>query len=871
MSRSWVQYPPGRGRESHAARDTRRARTQEDRWAVPSLQARPGGPAERFAGTASATATRPRCSSRRCSSGFAVLVGRVARRRVVVDRRAPRHVGGLGARRRGAIASSRRASAAAFLDRRLDGRLDGRRRARAADPRRPVAIVCAFRAAGGSPRSPSSCSSIESATYRVTSLVVPRHRPTSPRLEDLPGERELPVRPHRRVDRRLRRPRAAAHSGVRNRGRARSPPGWWRSCSPSSSRSSRMYRGMHHPLDVAGGRAHRHRRDDGAAVRVPRRGRRRALAAPASAAPARADASVAPHGRPRHEGRGRRPRREDARRRPAGAAPRARRPRAPTTRSGTRCPRPRRRPRRSRRALDEGAELVFAWGGDGTVRRCIGELAGPGRVPRGHPRRHREPLRDEPGHPDGHRAGGRDRAARRARGASTSGASPASASPSWPASASTPQMIRDADDLKDRIGRVAYLFSGSRHLRQKPFEAADRGRRRRVVRRARDLHPRSATSASSSAASRCSPTRGPDDGMLELGVCTADGLVQWARTLARTAGGDPSRSPFVRATKAREVKVELDRKVLYELDGGDRKKVKSFKVKVEPGALQLCVPRPDRDPEERMTMARIRTRLPDGRARPRGRAAGEDVARTQAARVAGPRRPRRPRRDLRAHRRPGPQGRVRRRRQDHQPAGRAEDDRRAAVRQGPARPRRDRARSATRLWRLVRAAIGHGPETGEDDAKDRISGLVSGIAYAALCVTAVKILFGSSGSSSSSKTGEGDRRRARLARSAGTSSIVAGLVVIGVARRPGAQGHQEEVPRGLEDRADEPERRPGVHRGRRRRPPRARGRLRPDRLVRHQGRDRLRPRQGGRPRPGAGEARPSAFGPVAARRSWRRA
>ena len=28
------------------------------------------------------------------------------------------------------------------------------------------------------------------------------------------------------------------------------------------------------------------------------------------------------------------------------------------------------------RALDEGAELVFAWGGDGTVRRCVDTLAG---------------------------------------------------------------------------------------------------------------------------------------------------------------------------------------------------------------------------------------------------------------------------------------------------------------------------------------------------------------------------------------------------------------------------------------------------------------------------------------------------------------
>ena len=44
-------------------------------------------------------------------------------------------------------------------------------------------------------------------------------------------------------------------------------------------------------------------------------------------------------------------------------------------------------------------------------------------------------------------------------------------------------------------------------------------------------------------------------------------------------------------TKARTVEVVLNRKVLYELDGGDREKVKKFKVKVEPGAVKVCVPR----------------------------------------------------------------------------------------------------------------------------------------------------------------------------------------------------------------------------------------------------------------------------------------
>jgi diacylglycerol kinase (ATP) len=39
------------------------------------------------------------------------------------------------------------------------------------------------------------------------------------------------------------------------------------------------------------------------------------------------------------------------------------------------------------------------------------------------------------------------------------------------------------------------------------------------------------------------------------------------------------------------VQVKLKRKVLYELDGGDRTKVRSFKGKVEPGAVTVCVPK----------------------------------------------------------------------------------------------------------------------------------------------------------------------------------------------------------------------------------------------------------------------------------------
>ena len=81
------------------------------------------------------------------------------------------------------------------------------------------------------------------------------------------------------------------------------------------------------------------------------------------------------------------------------------------------------------------------------------------------------------------------------------------------------------------------------------------------------------------------------------------------------------------------------------------------------------------------------------------------------------------------------------------------------------------------IWRLTRAAVGHGAEQ-RDDASDRVAALASGIAYAILCVTAIKILSGSS-------TGSGTPKHATggvLGWSGGTVIVgIAGAVLIGVA------------------------------------------------------------------------------------------
>src|SRR5215207_1234694 len=88
------------------------------------------------------------------------------------------------------------------------------------------------------------------------------------------------------------------------------------------------------------------------------------------------------------------------------------------------------------------------------------------------------------------------------------------------------------------------------------------------------------------------------------------------------------------------------------------------------------------------------------------------------------------------------------------------------------------------IWRLVRAAIGHGPESS-DDAKERVGGVASGLVYGALCVTAVSILIGSGGNSGSPDKATGGV----LEWPAGQVLVViAGLIMVGVGLEQGYRG-----------------------------------------------------------------------------------
>ena len=252
-------------------------------------------------------------------------------------------------------------------------------------------------------------------------------------------------------------------------------------------------------------------------------------------------------------------------------------------------PKSRKAPAKVRKALKKGADLLFIWGGDGMVQRCADALVGSDStiaiIPAGTANLLAHYLGIPQDIAEAVRIGFDGRRRRLDLGRINGEHFAVMAGVGFDAN-----MIRDADGgLKNRLGRVAYLWTGLRNLGEPPtktkikidgttwFEGAatcvlvgNVGTIFGGVEVFDDAHP--------------------DDGWLDVGVSTAEGPVQWARALGQVGAGNADRSPFIRTTRAKRISVKLNAAVAYELDGGDRPKTDRIKVKVVPAAVTFCVP-----------------------------------------------------------------------------------------------------------------------------------------------------------------------------------------------------------------------------------------------------------------------------------------
>ena len=252
----------------------------------------------------------------------------------------------------------------------------------------------------------------------------------------------------------------------------------------------------------------------------------------------------------------------------------------------------RKAPKRARQALEHGADVIFVWGGDGTVQRCIDAVAGTDAVLAILPAGTANLLATNLGVPadlaQAVRAGLHGRRCPLDTGSVNGERFAVMAGAGFDAS-----MIKEADGaLKDRLGRAAYLYTGALSLSARRTKATIRV----------DGKPFFKGRASCVLIGNVSKILGgieafpgarPDDGVLELGVVTAKSPVEWARTLGRLALGSQEKSPFVRMTSGTRFLLRFERRIRYELDGGARPAVRKMRVTVHPASITICLPRPD--------------------------------------------------------------------------------------------------------------------------------------------------------------------------------------------------------------------------------------------------------------------------------------
>jgi YegS/Rv2252/BmrU family lipid kinase len=152
-------------------------------------------------------------------------------------------------------------------------------------------------------------------------------------------------------------------------------------------------------------------------------------------------------------------------------------------------------------------------------------------------------------------------------------------------------MIRDADDrkLKDRFGRLGYVWAGVRNTGMSPA----------AVEVEVDGEPWYCGEASGVLVANVGsilggidafPQASPTDGRLDVGIIRAKSRLQWLRLAASALLGRVDRSRLTEMTTAEAVTIDLDRTLPWEVDGGDREREDRYKVRCIPGAVRIAQP-----------------------------------------------------------------------------------------------------------------------------------------------------------------------------------------------------------------------------------------------------------------------------------------
>jgi diacylglycerol kinase (ATP) len=249
----------------------------------------------------------------------------------------------------------------------------------------------------------------------------------------------------------------------------------------------------------------------------------------------------------------------------------------------------RKAPKCARKALAQGAEVIFVWGGDGTIQRCIDEVAGTKAaiaiLPAGTANLLANNLQVPADLAEAVRAGLKGERRRFDTGSVNGEHFAVMAGAGFDA-----RMIKEAGrGMKGRFGRAAYVYAGAKNLSTRRVRAiidVD-GRRFFKGRISCVLVGNVAKVLGGVEVFRGAQ---PGDGLLELGLVTAKNPAEWARALGRVVQGRAGKSPFVEVTQGRRFRIRFNRPIPYELDGGSRTTVKELRIKVHRGSIKICLP-----------------------------------------------------------------------------------------------------------------------------------------------------------------------------------------------------------------------------------------------------------------------------------------
>lgn len=245
----------------------------------------------------------------------------------------------------------------------------------------------------------------------------------------------------------------------------------------------------------------------------------------------------------------------------------------------------------TKQALADGAAVVFAAGGDGTVRTCVTELAGTDAALAVLPAGTGNLLATNLGLPDDPRAGvqvvvelGRRRL--------DVGVVEGEGFAVMAGMGLDARMLDDASEtLKDRAGPIAYVVSALRNVRGRSMDVELRLDGAQPL----HVHARSVVVGNVGRLQggiRLLEAAEPDDGLFDVAVIAPRSLGHWI-ALGWAVLRRHRRVPRMEVHRAAHVVLGADRDQPRQLDGDVIAPGRTLEATMRAGALTLCVPQPE--------------------------------------------------------------------------------------------------------------------------------------------------------------------------------------------------------------------------------------------------------------------------------------